>query len=92
MKVAIVTGAAQGIGRRTAEVLASAGYSLALLDLKSCESTLARVRTEGADAEEFLGDVSDENIVAKAVSCSSRALGQSGCTCEQRRHQLYRAC
>ncbi len=77
MKVAIVTGAAQGIGRRTAEVLASAGYSLALLDLKSCESTLARVRTEGADAEEFLGDVSDENVVAKAVAAVRARWGRA---------------
>ena len=41
MKVAVITGAAQGIGRRTAEVLAEAGYALALLDLRSCEATLA---------------------------------------------------
>ena len=67
MKVAIVTGAAQGIGRRTAEVLASAGYALALLDLKSTEATLVHVRTAGVEAEEFLGDVSDEKFVAKAV-------------------------
>ena len=67
MKVAIVTGAAQGIGRRTAEVLANAGYALALLDLKSTEATLAQARTAGAEAEEFLGDVSDEKFVAKAV-------------------------
>ena len=35
MKVAVITGAAQGIGRRTAEVLAAEGYGLALLDLRS---------------------------------------------------------
>ena len=34
MKLAVVTGAAQGIGRRTAEFFAVAGYSLALLDLQ----------------------------------------------------------
>jgi NAD(P)-dependent dehydrogenase (short-subunit alcohol dehydrogenase family) len=67
MKVAIVTGAAQGIGRRTAETLAGAGYALALLDLKSCEATLARVRAAGAAAEEFLGDLSDEHVVTQAV-------------------------
>ena len=67
MKVAIVTGAAQGIGRRTAEVLAGAGYTLALLDMKPCPATLASVRGAGADAEEFLGDISDERVVAKAV-------------------------
>lgn len=77
MKVAIVTGAAQGIGRRTAEVLARAGYSLALLDLKSCESTLAQVRADGADADEFLGDISDENIVAEAVAAVRKRWGRS---------------
>jgi NAD(P)-dependent dehydrogenase (short-subunit alcohol dehydrogenase family) len=77
MKVAIVTGAAQGIGRRTAELFAGAGYSLALLDLKSCESTLAQVRADGADADEFLGDISDENVVAKAVTAVRERWGRA---------------
>jgi NAD(P)-dependent dehydrogenase (short-subunit alcohol dehydrogenase family) len=67
MKVAIVTGAAQGIGQRTANVLAGAGYAIALLDRKPCETTLAQVRAAGADAEEFLGDLSEEHVVANAV-------------------------
>lgn len=67
MKVAVVTGAAQGIGRRTAEVLAKAGYTLALLDLKSCAATLDRVRAEGVDALEFAGDVSDPSAVERAA-------------------------
>ncbi len=67
MKVAIVTGAAQGIGRRTAAVLARAGFSLALLDLKSCAAALEEIRAGGAEAEEFLGDISDENVVDKAL-------------------------
>jgi Dehydrogenases with different specificities (related to short-chain alcohol dehydrogenases) len=67
MKVAIVTGAAQGIGRRTAEVLASAGFSLLLLDLKSCTATLQSVQASGVDAVELLGDISDESFVANAV-------------------------
>jgi NAD(P)-dependent dehydrogenase (short-subunit alcohol dehydrogenase family) len=77
MRVAIVTGAAQGIGRRTAEVLAEAGYALALLDVKSCEATLEKVRTRGGKAEQFLGDISDEAVVAAAAqdvkSCWGRA-------------------
>jgi NAD(P)-dependent dehydrogenase (short-subunit alcohol dehydrogenase family) len=67
MPVAIVTGAAQGIGRRTAEVLAQAGYTLALLDLKPCEATLATVRASAAEAEQFLGDLSDEAVVTRAA-------------------------
>jgi NAD(P)-dependent dehydrogenase (short-subunit alcohol dehydrogenase family) len=67
MKVSIVTGAAQGIGRRTAEVMAGAGYAVALLDRRPCEITLAQVRAAGVEAEEFLGDISDEHVVANAV-------------------------
>lgn len=68
MKVAIVTGAAQGIGRHTAEVLGGAGYAVLLLDVQSCAATLAAVRAGGAEAEEVLGDICDEALVARAVS------------------------
>ena len=57
MKIAIVTGAAQGIGRRTAEVLAEAGYGLLLMDLQACTATAAAVRGAGVEVEEVLGDI-----------------------------------
>jgi NAD(P)-dependent dehydrogenase (short-subunit alcohol dehydrogenase family) len=63
MKLAVITGAAQGIGRRTAETFAAAGYSLALLDLQACASTLNAVRAAGCDAADFAGDISDESVV-----------------------------
>ncbi len=65
MKVALVTGAAQGIGQRTAEVLAQRGFSLALNDLRSPDDTAAKVRSCGVDAIEVLGDVSDEAAVTR---------------------------
>ena len=77
MKIAIVTGAAQGIGRRTSEVLAHAGYALALIDLKPCEQTLASARAEGVEAEQFLGDVSDETFVARAVNAVRQKWGRA---------------
>ncbi len=67
MRVAVVTGAAQGIGRRTAEVLAGAGFAVALMDLQACGGTLAAVRALGADAIEVTGDICDEGVVAGAV-------------------------
>jgi NAD(P)-dependent dehydrogenase (short-subunit alcohol dehydrogenase family) len=56
--VAAITGAAQGIGRRTAELLAAEGYALALLD---------RQPVDGFAPDSTLtvaGDVSDEADVA----------------------------
>jgi NAD(P)-dependent dehydrogenase (short-subunit alcohol dehydrogenase family) len=67
MKIAVVTGAAQGIGRRTAEVLAGAGYGLLLMDMQPCTATMAAVRASGAEVEEMLGDVSDEAVVRWGV-------------------------
>ena len=57
-RVAVVTGAAQGIGRRTAEVLAEEGYRLAVIDTRPVD----------LDGLVFAGDVSDEQDVARFVS------------------------
>ena len=67
MKVAVVTGAAQGIGRKTAEVLAEAGFGLLLMDLQACTTTLTAVQGMGVAAEEVMGDISDEGVVNRAV-------------------------
>ena len=67
MKIAVVTGAAQGIGRRAAEVLAVAGYELLLMDLQACAATVEAVKKTGVGVEEVLGDISDEVVVKRAV-------------------------
>jgi NAD(P)-dependent dehydrogenase (short-subunit alcohol dehydrogenase family) len=54
IRVAVITGASQGIGRRTAEVLAGKGYALALNDIQSTQGTLDAVRQIGAEATEVL--------------------------------------
>ena len=64
-RIAIVTGAAQGIGRHTAELLAERGYGLALNDLRSPAATLRAVAEFGAEAIEFPGDISDEAVVSR---------------------------
>lgn len=76
MRVAIVTGAAQGIGRRTAQVLGRAGYTLLLLDIQPCEATLAALRAAGSEAEALIGDIADETMIAQAVSLVTQRWGR----------------
>lgn len=65
MKVALVTGSAQGIGQRTAEVLAQRGFALVLNDLRSPSETATGVRRAGVDVLEAVGSVSDEAAVSR---------------------------
>src|ERR1700745_2059554 len=61
-RVAVVTGAAQGIGRAVALALAQRGFALALSDLRSPVETLADVG-QVTEAIEYIGDISNENLV-----------------------------
>ena len=60
-QVAVITGAAQGIGRRTAQVLNEQGWSLVLLDLQSVDAS------EYKSALALAGDISDEQFVDSAA-------------------------
>lgn len=59
--VAVVTGAARGIGRVTAAALARKGFNVALVDLREPElkQTAAAVTAAGGEALALTGDVSD---------------------------------
>src|SRR5262249_6266854 len=75
--VAVVTGAAQGIGKRTAEVFAERGYSLALSDLRSPQETLRAADAAGAEVIEFVGDISDDAVVAQLAVAVHRRWGRA---------------
>ena len=59
-KVALVTGAASGIGRACAEVLAREGAVVVLTDLQAGEEVAADIRAKGGKASFHRHDVTDE--------------------------------
>ncbi|HEV2268564.1 MAG TPA: SDR family oxidoreductase [Steroidobacteraceae bacterium] len=67
MKLAVITGAAQGLGLRTSALLAERGFRLLLLDRQDCGRVLAQLRAEGATADALSGDVASEAF-AEAVA------------------------
>jgi NAD(P)-dependent dehydrogenase (short-subunit alcohol dehydrogenase family) len=76
-RVAVVTGAAQGIGKRTAEILAERGYFLALSDLRASSDTLRAVSAAGAEAMEFVGDISDDAAVIGFAEAVQKRWGRA---------------
>lgn len=75
-QVAVVTGAARGIGRRVALVLAERGYMVAANDLEAPEDTVKELEKAGAHALSLPGDVSDEGSVRSMVETVLSELGR----------------
>jgi len=73
--VALVTGAAQGIGRSIALELGRRGYTVGLNDLAPAHDTLRLLEENGAAGFTLAGDVSDEGA---AVSMVARVLAECG--------------
>jgi len=76
-KVAIVTGAAQGIGRAIAIRLADEGAKVALADIQldSAEQAAAEIRRGGAAAIAVALDVTNLDQAIAAADCVERELG-----------------
>jgi 3-oxoacyl-[acyl-carrier protein] reductase len=76
-RVAIVTGAARGIGAATACRLARDGMAVAALDLTAdaCQATVAAIAAAGGHAVAVAADVSDTGQVAAAVDTVAAELG-----------------
>jgi len=79
-RVALVTGAARGLGAAIARALAAAGHPVALvdIDLANAERAAAEITSAGGRAAVFDADVTDHSAVAALVDRVDAELGTVG--------------
>ena len=75
-RVAVISGAAAGLGRAAALRLASEGASIEILDRADASDALAEIRATGAQANAELCDVTDEAQIAQAVGAIAQRHGR----------------
>jgi NAD(P)-dependent dehydrogenase (short-subunit alcohol dehydrogenase family) len=68
MKIAVVTGAAQGVGLATAGLLARSGYHVVLTDVQPLDAQVAALAADGGHVSSHSGDVSDEGFVRELAA------------------------
>jgi NAD(P)-dependent dehydrogenase (short-subunit alcohol dehydrogenase family) len=74
-KIAIVTGAASGIGPSYAQGLAAAGAKVMVADVEPGDATVRAIKDAGGEAMSRLCDVSDEAAVAALIHDTEKAFG-----------------
>jgi 3-oxoacyl-[acyl-carrier protein] reductase len=76
-KVALITGAASGMGRATAELFADEGARVVATDLTrdGAEEVAARIRDAGGDGRAWALDVSDPKAIERVVDEIAQEMG-----------------
>ena len=75
MKTALVTGAAQGVGRATAWLLARLQYRVVLVDVQPLDAQVRELQDAGAQALAMRGDVASESFVHELGEHIARKYG-----------------
>ena len=75
-RVAIITGAAQGIGAAYAKRFAEEGAKVAICDILDCTNVVNTIKQQGGEAIGMLTDVSDEAQVNQIVAQTVEAYGK----------------
>ena len=76
-KVAMITGAAGGIGAATARIMAHAGARLALADIRrdAAERVAQQIRAEGGKAIALELDLAHEHSILSAIGVTVQTYG-----------------
>lgn len=76
-RVAIVTGAASGMGRATAMLFASEGASVAVTDLdqNACDAIVAEIAASGGTARAYALDVANHDAIKSVVADVAKDFG-----------------
>ncbi|WP_426421319.1 SDR family NAD(P)-dependent oxidoreductase [Bradyrhizobium genosp. A] len=75
----LVTGAASGIGRATAKLLAAPGVALLLhtrANAEGLDAVAAETEAKGAVVAKCLGDLAEETAATEAITATQRAFGR----------------
>jgi 3-oxoacyl-[acyl-carrier protein] reductase len=75
-RVAVVSGAATGLGRAAALRLAAEGAKIEILDIKDATDVVKEIRAAGGEANSELCDVTKQDQIATAVDSVARRHGK----------------